>query len=448
METGPSAQVLGWMFGLLCCLGGQARGAGITIMEQSVKELGQAFAGASTNIDDASAVFFNPGAMGRLHGNLLSVAGYVVIPSTEFHNDDSRLPPQLGGAPLFGGNGGDGGVTTLIPNVYAVHELTERFVLGLGINAPFGVHSRYDSGWQGRYQALDSEIRTVNINPSLAVRINNELSFGAGFNVQYLDAKLTNAIDFGSLCLGMLGPSACVPQGLLPQQADGRIRLEGDSVGVGYNLGILYVPDPDTRMGVSYRSRIHHNIAGDADYTVPITALPLTQGGRFVDTRMHAPVSLPDTVSFGLYHRFDPRWAVMADALWTHWSLIKSLTVRFSSAQPDSVQPLEWQDTSRFAVGVSYDFAPGTTFRLGIAYDQTPIPNAQHRIPRIPDSDRVWLTTGVSFSPFESLTVHSGYAHIFFQDAPIKTVGPTGNLLVGRSSNQIDIVGLQLDWRF
>jgi long-chain fatty acid transport protein len=97
---------------------------------------------------------------------------------------------------------------------------------------------------------------------------------------------------------------------------------------------------------------------------------------------------------------------------------------------------------------VSYDFAPGTTFRLGVAYDQTPIPNAQHRIPRIPDSDRVWLTAGVSFSPFESITVHGGYAHLFFQDAPIKTVDPTGNLLAGRSSNQIDIVGLQLDCVF
>jgi long-chain fatty acid transport protein len=112
------------------------------------------------------------------------------------------------------------------------------------------------------------------------VELGNELSFGAGFNVQYLDAKLTNAIDFGSLCPGTLGPSPCVPRGLLPQQADGRIRLEGDSIGVGYNLGILYVPDPDTRMGVSYRSRIHHNIAGDADYTVPFAALPLTPGGR------------------------------------------------------------------------------------------------------------------------------------------------------------------------
>ena len=417
-------------------------------MEQSAKELGQAFSGASTNIDDASAVFFNPGAMGRLRGSLISFAGYAVIPSSEFQNGGSRLAPPLGGAPLRGGQGGDAGVTTLIPNFYAVHELTERLVLGLGLNAPFGVHSRYAAGWQGRYQALDSEIRTVNINPSLAVRLTDELSFGVGLDVQYLDAKLTNAIDFGSLCLGSLGPSACAPRGLLPQRADGHLRLKGDSVDVGYNVGVLYAPGPNTRLGASYRSRIHHDIAGDADFTVPSAALPLTQEGRFVDTRMHAPLSLPDMVSFGLYRRFAPRWAVAAEALWTHWSLVKSLDVRFSSAQPNSTQPLAWEDTWRIAVGVNYDYAPGTTFRLGVAYDQSPIPGARRRIPRIPDSDRVWLAAGLSFSPSANVTLHGGYAHLFFQDAPIDTVGLAGDLLAGQSSNQIDIVGLQLDWRF
>jgi long-chain fatty acid transport protein len=447
-EIVPFNRSLGWMFALLCCLGGPAEGAGITIMEQSVKELGQAFSGASTNIDDASAVFFNPGAMGGLHGSLLSFAGYVVIPSTEFQNDGSRLAPQLGGTPLLGGEGGNGGVTTLIPNFYAVHELTQRLVLGLGVNAPFGVHSRFEPGWQGRYQALDSEIRTVNINPSLAVRINDALSFGVGFDVQYLDAKLTNAIDFGSVCLATLGPSACLPRGLLPQRADGHVKLQGDSVGVGYNLGMLYALGTDTRIGVSYRSGIHHDIEGDADYSVPSAALPLTQSGRFMDTGMHAPVDLPDTVSFGVYHRFHPHWAVTADALWTNWSRIRQLAVKFSSAQPDSVLPLDWRDTWRIAVGASYEVTPAATFRLGVAYDQSPIPGASRRIPRIPDSDRVWLTAGVSFHPFERITMHGGYAHLFFRDAPAKTVGQTGELVAGRFSNEIDIVGLQLDWQF
>lgn len=436
------------LFGLWWGLCGPAQGAGIAIMEQGVGELGRAFSGASTHTGDASAVFFNPGALGRLHGGSLSLAGYVVVPSTEFHDGGSRLAPPLGGAPLSGGNGGDAGVTTLIPNVYAAHELTDQFVLGLGINAPFGVHSRYEPGWQGRYQALDSEIRSLNVNPSLALRLNEQLSLGLGLDLQFLDAKLTNAIDFGSLCLGMLGPAACAPRGLLPQRADGHLRLTGDSVGMGYNLGILYAPSADTRLGAAYRSRIEHQLAGDADFTVPAAALPLTAGGRFTDTRLHSEITLPDTVSFGLYHRFHPRWAVTAEALWTHWSLIKSLDIRFSSPQPASVQPQDWRDTWRAALGLEYGFAPDLSFRLGVAYDQTPIPDARRRSPRIPDSDRVWLAAGLSFRPAPHLTLHGGYAHLFFQEAPIQSLGATGDLLAGHYSSAIDIVGLQFDWRF
>lgn len=439
---------LACLLGLWSVLSGAALGAGIAVMEQGAGELGRAFSGASTHIDDASAVFFNPGALGRLHGSSLSFAGYVVMPSTEFRDGGSRLAPSLGGASLSGGNGGDAGVATLIPNAYAVHELSDQFVLGLGLNAPFGVHSRYEPGWQGRYQALDSEIRSLNLNPSLALRLNERLSVGLGLNIQYLDAKLTNAIDFGSLCLGALGPAACAPRGLLPQQADGHLRLTGDSVGLGYNLGILYAPTADTRLGAAYRSRIEHKLAGDADFTVPAAALPLAAGGRFTDTRIHSEITLPDSVSFGLYHRFHPRWAVTADALWTHWSLVKSLDVRFSSPQPASVQPLDWRDTWRGALGIEYDFAPATSFRLGVAYDQTPIPDARRRTPRIPDSDRVWLAAGVSFRPAPEVTLHGGYAHLFLQNAPIRAAGTTGDLVAGRYSSAIDIVGLQFDWRF
>jgi long-chain fatty acid transport protein len=437
-----------WVLGLLAGLGSPAFGAGIAIMEQSVKELGQAFSGATTNLDDASAVFFNPGAMGWLRGGRVSVAGHLILPSATFRDGGSRLDPRLGGTPLRGGNGGDGGVTTPVPHFYGVWEPSDRFVLGLGVNSPFGVHSDYDAHWQGRYQALESKITTVNVNPALALRLGETLSVGAGISVQHFYAKLTNAVDFGTICLQALGPAGCAAQGLLPQQADGRVRLEGDSVGVGYNFGLLYAPTPDTRFGVSYRSKLHHTVAGDAEYGVPAAARPLTRTGAFVDTRIHAPVTLPETVAFGFYHRFHPRWAVAADALWTRWSQIEALRVDFASAQPTSNQPLGWEDTWRVALGLNFDWTPVTSFRLGVAYDETPIPDPERRTPRIPDSDRVWLAAGLSVRPFPDLTLHGAYAHLFFADAPIRSVGPTGDRLIGEFRDQLDIVSLQLDWRF
>ena len=418
-------------------------------MEQSVKELGQAFSGAPTNTEDGSMVFFNPAAMSQVRGKLVSVSGYIVMPSVTFKNDASQLSPLVGGAPLQGGNGGDSASLALIPNFYYVQSLTERFTFGLGVNVPFGMRNSYQSDWKGRYQAIDSKLETININPALSLKITEKMSFGAGFNIQYLRSKLTNAIDFGTVCLKNLGPMSCASQGLLPQTADGHVRLKGDSVGLGYNFGIFYTPNQNTRLGASYRSRINHDVTGNANFSAPGNAIALTQGGAFIDTNARISATMPDNVMFGFYHRFNSPWAISASALWTHWSLVQELRTEFSSAQRDDVQNLKWRDTWRYALGVSYFSQTGKwTFRTGFAYDQSPVPNSRYRSPRIPDDDRYWLTAGFTYALLKNINVHGAYAHLFFTDPSINRSGSTDDRLIGSFSEQINIVGLQLDWRF
>ena len=248
-------------------------------MEQSAKELGQAFAGATTNTEDGSAVFFNPGALGRFSGRQLTVAGHLVSPSIRFHDGGSRLALPVGGAPLAGGDGGDAGHTIFVPNLYYVQELGPRLVFGLGLNAPFGLHTDYDPNWKGRYHSITAELQTVSLRPALALRVGGRLSLGATITAQYAYARLSNAIDFGTLCLASLPPPTCGGLGLAPQRADGRFEVEGDDLAWGYSLGALYAFNNDTRIGVSYRSAIDQSIEGDAEFTVPAAALPLTRGG-------------------------------------------------------------------------------------------------------------------------------------------------------------------------
>ncbi|MBS0424239.1 MAG: outer membrane protein transport protein [Proteobacteria bacterium] len=423
--------------------------AGIAVMEQSVKELGQAFSGAPTNIDDGSMVFFNPAAMSQVRGRLVSVAGYVIAPSAVFQDSASHISPLLGGAPLKGGNGGDSPNLAFAPNVYYVQELTNRIAFGFGFNTPFGMSNSYSPDWKGRYQALDSEILTFNFNPSLSFKVTEKFSFGAGFDVQYLQARLTNAIDLGPACFLAIGPTPCASRGILPQAADGHVSVKGDSVGFGYNFGAFYALNQDTRLGVSYRSRVVHDIHGNADFSVPDKAIALTQGNTLVDSNARTSITLPDSVLFGFTHRLNPRWAVSADALWTHWSLVRELRTSFSSAQPDDVQSLKLNDTWRYAFGVNY-FADNNkwTWRMGFAYDETPISSAQNSSPRIPDSSRYWLTAGLTYAVMKNVDVHAAYAHLFMNDAAINRRGTTADSLVGQYSEQINIGGLQLDWRF
>ncbi|MBX3616936.1 MAG: transporter [Nitrosomonas sp.] len=423
-----------------------AMSAGIAIMEQSVKELGQAFSGAPTNISDGSMVFFNPAAMSHVQSRLVTSAGYISVPFAQFHNQSSAT---VSGAPLRGGDGGDFVSPSFIPNFYYVHPLTNRITFGMGFNVPFAARNSYHSDWKGRYQAIDSEVTTYNFNPSLSLKVTEKLSLGVGFNVQYLTSKFTNAIDLGTGCVGRLGTSICTPLGLSPQQSDGHISLKGDSVGFGYNVGAFYTLNSKIHLGASYRSRIVHDIDNHANFTIPKNAAILTLSNSFVDTGAQTSVTLPDNVLFGFSYRINPRWAFSADALWTHWSLIRELRTDFKSNQSDDVQPLNWRDTWRYGGGVNYFTEDGKwIFRSGFAYDETPIPNPANRSARLPDSNRYWLSVGVTYAIRQNITLHGAYAHLFFDNPTINRRGTTGELLAGKYTEQADIIGLQLDWRF
>ncbi len=437
---------------LVCISAAPVMASGFALIEQSASGLGNAYAGGAAGAEDASTVFFNPAGMTRLSGQQIDVAGHVIMPSAKFHNEGSTHVLQpVTGIPLLGDNGGDGGVTKFVPNAYYTRMLNDRLVVGLGVNAPFGLATEYDPGWVGRYHAIESDVLTVNINPSIAYKITDKLSVGAGLNVQYFKAKLSNAIDFGTLdALGKLG----LPPGalhLIPQLSDGFVKLEGDSWAVGYNLGVLYEFTKDTRMGIAYRSRIKHTLEGDAEFSnVPSGLAPVPV---FKNTGVKADITVPDSLSVSIFHSFTPQLMAMADFTWTNWSLFKELNVRFDNPnQPNSVTTENWKDSYRYSLGLTYLPDPKWAVRAGVAYDTSAVADAQHRTPRIPDSDRIWTAVGLGYKVSQAVSFDLGYAHLFVNDSRIDQT-PTGENavrggLVGKYDSHIDIVSAQVNLRF
>jgi long-chain fatty acid transport protein len=447
MLRSPSA--VRWLAALGCCGAlthgcGGARAAGFAIMENSASGLGTAFAGAAADARDGSVLFFNPAGMVELDADQINVAGHTVLIRGEYDDAGSTI---FTGAPLVGTDGGDGERTVLVPNVAVVYGPTPRLKLGLGVNAPFGLTTEYDRGFVGRYHGLRSEVRTVNINPSVAYRLTDWLSLGAGLNIQYIDGELTNAIDFGTIGTLRLGPEAAAALGLAPQQDDGSAEVKGDDWGLGYNLGLLLEPRPGTRIGAAYRSTISHELDGTARFTVPPEALPLTAGGAFTDTSARAPVDLPETATVGVSQRLGRRWTVLADVTWTNWSRFEELRVRFGNGQDDSVTEHDWHDSFRYAAGVTYAWSDALELRLGVAFDETPVPN-RTRTPTIPDNDRYWVAAGLGYRLTERLGLDLGYAHLFVEDGDIDLSDPLRGNLRGSTDSAVDIIGLQFNWRF
>lgn len=426
--------------------------SGFALIEQGVSGLGNAYAGSAAAAQDGSTVFFNPAGMTRVPSQLMGAAN-VIIPNFKFKNEGStHLLQPITGVPLLGGNGGDAGVAKIVPNVYFVQKVNEKISVGLGVNSPFGLTTDYDNGWVGRYYALKSELLTANINPSIAYRFNEQFSVGAGLNVGYVKAELSNAIDFGTLdAIGRLGlPAGAL--GLTPQRDDGFVELKGDAWGLGWNAGILYEFTKDTRVGLSYRSQISYTLKGDADFSnVPAGLRPLP---IFKNGDIEAKLKTPDSLSLGFYHSFNPQWAIMGDATWTNWSTFNELRIEFDNPyQPDSVVTTDWKDTFRFSLGATFTPTNAWTFRFGAAYDQAPTPNERLITPRIPDNDRFWLAVGGGYKFSDSFLVNMAYAHLFFDDAKIfkSTSNPEDAVrggLRGKYSGSVDIISAELQWVF
>lgn len=426
---------------------GPAHASGLQITEQSVVGLGRAFAGGSLANDDLSAVHFNPADM-MLGKGTQAQAGLTFIGiNMEADNAGSttRLPANLGNVltqpgtlPVFvtlpssGLGNDDGGTDKLVPNGYYVTDINERMRFGLSMVAPFAVSTSYSRGWVGRYHAVDSDLKTIDINPSLAYRVNDNLSLGFGVSAQYVEATLTQAL---------FNP-------FTPFTKDGYADVNADGWGYGYNLGATYELDANTRFGASYRSRIKHTAKGDrtiSDY-IP---------GRNGQVDASADVTLPDWLALAAYHRLNAQWALMGSVRWTNWSLFKKLEIDFADGTR-SLTEENWEDSWSFNIGVSYDYNPEWTFRAGYVYDQTPVPSAEFRTPRIPDSTRNAIGLGFSYRPNAQLSLDFGYMYISFDDA---STDNTVNLIPSPAGLITDtlrvdytgsgnLVGLQANYRF
>lgn len=432
----------------VAALSGSAHAAGFGIIEQSVTGLGNAFAGGSSAATDASTIYFNPAGLTYLSGPQAVLAMHVIDPNAKFKDQGST---HVTTAPLDVNNedGGDPGPISLVPNFYYSRPINQQWTFGIGMSAPFGLTTDYDNGWVGRYHALKSELKTVNINPSLAYKASDKLSLGFGISAQYIDATLTKAADFGTIFAATMA--------VAPQAADGESKVEGDDWSFGYNLGLMWQATPQTRIGLAYRSRIKHKLEGEL--TIKSSALVQTLiagfgGGAFVNTNATASTTLPDSLSVGFNHEIDSKWTVNGDVTWTNWSVFDEFRIKFDNpAQPDDVTTTKWQDSNRYSLGLTYNPNNKWAWRGGVAFDEAANRSSENLTPRVPDQDRTWLTLGFTYKSSDKLSFDVGYAHLFIKDAKInKSLSDPENTLrgalVGKYELDVNILSAQARWAF
>lgn len=408
-----------------------AQAAGFFIQEQSVSAGGAAYSGAASNIKDASTLFFNPAGLTKLDGAQANLGVQLLLPSSDLDNKNSNFP-GVGGVPISGGDGGNPYQPTPVPSAYIATPVTavDGLWIGLGVTAPFGLANEYEDDYFGRFDSIKTELLTMDIQPTVAYKVNDKISLAAGMNFQRAEAELTNKVRDNT--------------------SEGVSKLKGDDWGYGYTLGAQIEITPVTTLGLNYRSSIHYDLEG---YT---NVAGLTGAGAGANGSRLASASLvtPDIASVGLSHKLDSKWTVMGQANWYGWNNFNDITPIPDVGAPITGVQQNYQTVWAFALGAEYAYSPEWTFRGGIQYDNTPTTD-EFRTTRTPDGDRTWFSTGATYKINDRFSVDGllTYIHIADQEVNV-TRGAGGPLNALRqdihadTSGGVGIIGLGLNYKF
>ena len=396
----------------LAAVGDRAEAAGFAIKEQSGSSLGQAFSNASTGLGDASHMFFNAATLASIDSYQVVAVGNYIVPRSDVSNANGTFNPS----PLPGASYGDIAEDAAVPAFYVAAPVTDDVVVGLGVNAPFGLVTEYPTYWAGATHGIKSDLATININPAVAWQINEMFAVGVGARIQYADAELTSRT------------------GAAPSDVS---SLKGDDWGYGFNIGALFEPTDDLRFGAGFQSEIDHTLEGTISGFFPVPGI-----GNVAPLPASADLTTPAMLSLGMTYDIDEQFSVSAEAQYTFWSSFDELRVVNPTLGTVSLTEEDWDDQIFLSVGGEYRLDDKWTLRAGLAYDQTPIPDA-NRTPRIPGGDRYWVAVGASYEVNEWFGVDAGYSHIFVEDTEVRLTDPALGDLSADYDNGIDLFSVQ-----
>ncbi|MFC4174269.1 OmpP1/FadL family transporter [Microvirga sp. GCM10011540] len=407
---------------LITAQGGAQAGA-FALREQSASGQGLSFAGVAAGSGGVSSIFWNPAAITMNPGWQSEWHATAIIPRVEI-TPTYTLPAGLAAL----GSSGDIGLDAVVPASYTSYQVNDRLWVGLYTGAPYGLSTKPDPFWAGQLYARTTEVFSLEAQPTIGFKVNDWLSVGAGIRAQYFDVRYFSAV----------GPTATNPNPFVPSAG-----LEGDSFGIGYTLGATLTPFAGTTIGIGFRSAIEHQLEGEFQYFgVPIKA----------------NLVLPESVSVGISQQIGSAFTLHATAEWTNWSRLgfprvyNNLTGGLLAQAP--YLPLAYEDGWYFSVGGEYAINPAWTVRAGVGYEISPI-ELETRNPRLPDSDRVWLSLGATYNWSDKLAFDLGYTHIFsvgntdINIAPGNPIFPTrGVVFAADVQSSVDIVSASIKYRW
>ncbi|MCM2462983.1 OmpP1/FadL family transporter [Pseudomonas sp. LARHCG127] len=404
--------------------------SGFALNEQSISGMGTGFAGRSSSADDASTVFGNPAGMSRLKRQQVT-GGFAAIDASTDIDDASGTQS--------GTNKGDMVPLTGVPMGYYVKPIDDQWAFGLGVYAPFGLITDYENGFQGRNFGSKSEVKVVTFQPTVSYAFNDKVSIGFGPTINRISGSLESDLT------SPLSPN------------DGSVKIKGDDIGYGYNIGLLVQATDTTRVGLTYHSKVKYKLEGHTEISPGAGTPPSLLNGARYDASLD--ITTPESVDFSVTQQINDAWTVYAGSTWTRWSRLKEITVNNDGVTPATggafapgffssiTEEQNWHDTWAYAIGTSYQLNKQWVLRTGLTFDQAPTNNTD-RSPRIPTGDRTIFSLGAGWSPTDDLTIDVAYSYLKEEKVNVSGDNALGQSYNAKYENSANGFGVGATYRF
>jgi long-chain fatty acid transport protein len=415
---------------LVVCI---ALGGGYQINEQGARAVGMGGAFVA-RASDPSAVYFNPAGLAFQNGINVLGGSNIILPSTKFTGSGIQLPVETST---------NSQVFTPV-NLYGSYQISDDIVVGVGVYNPYGLGTQWPDKWgqtipqagglyMGGYNSVNASIVTWYINPTIAYKVNNQLSVGLGI----------------SYVTGSVAMSRVIPAKAVNAAFSGYFKNELNGTGndINFNLGAIYKPMDNLSIGIAYRATTKIEFSGDLKFSnsdVPAPMYP-TIATLFPGGTGKATLPMPGSLTVGVAYKVLPELTVEGDFQYVQWTTYDQLQIQITPvtpAQTSSTSLKNWNDGYIFRGGAEYTMDQDFTLRGGLILDLTPQP-ASKAEPMLPDGDRVDVTLGGSYKLSNNLSVDLSYMLVLFMETDA-----TSSALPGKYKSNAHIISLDFGYSF
>ncbi len=380
----------------------------------SASESGYAGAGMVARANDAGTAFSNPAGMTRFDSPAMLAGATGVYINAGFRSGPGTTT-----------DGREKGVNKrVVPagSFAYVHPVSDRLSLGVSAHNYFGLALDWRDDWVGRESSVNVTLIAPQLQPTVAFRVNDWLSVGAG----------------AALTMGYIRDKMRIQDPINPGGSDGKLRISDSDFAVQWNFGVMLQPTENTRIGIRYLTETDLDFEDDPDVS----------GVRFPDlpgAELDLGVTMPQAVDVAIHHQWNDKLALLGSIGWEEFSEFGKVQVGLNATGITTTLDEDFRDVWAFGVGMEYRYRPDLELTAGFTYN-TSMSTGRTRPIVIPLGNMYRYAVGFKHERRDGLTLGGGLTFIWEGNLPINDTGSVKN---ARYNNAwLAIPSLYAKWEF